>query len=331
MSTKASTEERAVQAALAEAAAAAGYAPSVHNTQPWKWRVSPGGLDLYAVRERQLRAADPEGHLLTLSCGAALHHAVVALAAEGWVAAVSRLPDPADPDRLARITVIGRTPVTAAAMRRFQAVRLRHTDRRPVSDVPAAPDAVGTVARAAAEFGVNLHVLTRDQRLDLAAAASRADRVETSDEAQRAELEAWVGGERPEGTGVPDSVIPERAPETTVPARDFAHAGTLPIGDSHDDAATYAVLYGPGDEPVDWLRAGEALSAGWLAATEEGIAVLPYSSVVELPAIRAALRQVISFIGYPYLVLRLGTADPDSAGPPHTPRLPASQTVEIEP
>ncbi|BCB91685.1 hypothetical protein Psuf_089980 [Phytohabitans suffuscus] len=30
-----------------------------------------------------------------------------------------------------------------------------------------------------------------------------------------------------------------------------------------------------------------------------------------------------------YLVLRLDTADPDAAGPPHTPRLPAGRTVEI--
>jgi nitroreductase len=218
---------------------------------------------------------------------------------------------------------------TAAAMRRFQAVRLRHTDRRPAGDVPAAPEAVGAIAAAAAAHGVDLHLLTRDQVLDLAAGASRADRVEAGDDAQRAELVAWTGGDRPDGTGVPDAVIPERAPETTVPGRDFAHAGTLPIGDGHDKAATYAVLYGPGDEPADWLRAGEALSAGWLAATAQGIAVLPYSSVVEQPAIRAALRHAIADVGYPYLVLRLGTADPDAAGPPHTPRLPAGRTVEV--
>ncbi|BCB77440.1 NAD(P)H nitroreductase [Phytohabitans flavus] len=321
-----STRERTARAALAEAAVAARHAPSVHNTQPWRWRVEPDALDLFAVRDRQLLAGDPDGRLLTLSCGAALHHAVVALAAEGWTAAVSRLPDPADAEHLARVTLAGRTEVTGAAMRRFQAVRLRHTDRRPVSEVPADP---APVAAAVAEYGIHLHVLTRDQVLDLAAAASRADRVETGDDAQRAELASWTGGDRPGGTGVPDAAIPDRAPETTVPGRDFAHAGTLAIGDGHDEAAVYAVLYGPGDEPADWLRAGEALSAGWLAATEAGIAVLPYSSVVELPAIRTALRNVISGVGYPYLVLRLGTADPDAAGPPPTPRLPASETVEV--
>ncbi|GAB3510958.1 Acg family FMN-binding oxidoreductase [Phytohabitans suffuscus] len=324
-----SDAEDPTTAALAEAAEAAGYAPSVHNTQPWRWRVTRAGLDLYAARDRQLRMADPDGRLLTISCGTALHHALVALAAEGWSAAVTPLPDPADPDLLARITAAGRTAVTPDAMRRFQSVRVRHTDRRPVSDTPAGEDAIEAIGRAVRAEGLELHLLTRDQILELAAAASHADKVEAEDEDQRTELAYWIGGDRPGGTGIPDTAIPSEAPRTTVPGRDFVRAGTLTVGAGHDRAAAYAVLYGQGDEPADWLRAGQALSAGWLAATELGVTVLPFSSVIELPATRQTLRGVISNIGYPYLVLRLGTADPDSAGPPHTPRLPATQTIEL--
>ncbi|GAA4711729.1 Acg family FMN-binding oxidoreductase [Phytohabitans rumicis] len=323
------TAERPAAAVLAEAAAAAGYAPSVHNTQPWRWRVTTDALDLIAVRDRQLRVADPDGRLLTISCGAALHHARVALATEGRAPDVTRMPDPANPDHLARITIGERTPVTPQAMRLFQAARLRHTDRRPVSDTPVGPAAIEEIRRTVHTEGLELHVLTTDQVLDLAAAASHADKAETEDEQQRTELAYWIGGDRPDGTGVPDAVIPSRAPETTVPGRDFVRAGTLSVGAGHDRAAVYAMLYGPGDEPADWLRAGEALSASWLAATEQGLTVLPFSSVIELPATREALRRVISGIGYPYLVLRLGLADPDVAGPPHTPRLPGAQTIDV--
>ncbi|MDQ7904008.1 nitroreductase [Phytohabitans sp. ZYX-F-186] len=324
-----SDAERPTAAALAEAAAAAGYAPSVHNTQPWRWRVTDAALDLYAVRERQLRVADPEGRLLTVSCGTALHHALVALSAAGWAAHVTRLPEPADPDLLARVTLTGRTGVTPEAMRLFQAVRVRHTDRRPVSDTAAGAAAIDAIDAAVQGEGLELHLLTRDQILELAAAASHADKVETEDDDQRTELAYWIGGDRPEGSGIPDTAIPSQAPETTVPGRDFVRAGTLTVGPGHDKAAAYAVLYGPGDEPADWLRAGQALSAGWLVATELGVTVLPFSSVIELPATRQTLRGVISGIGYPYLVLRLGTADPDTAGPPHTPRLPVEQTIEV--
>jgi hypothetical protein len=63
------------------------------------------------------------------------------------------------------------------------------------------------------------------------------------------------------------AVLPARPQRTTVPGRDFGTAGTLPIGPGHDRAA-YAVSYGDDDEPESSLRAGEALSAAWLTATE---------------------------------------------------------------
>jgi nitroreductase len=325
------TRNRTATVVLAEAAAAAGFAPSVHNTQPWRWRVRDEALDLYADRSRQLLVADPDGRLLTISCGTALHHCRVALAAEGWTASVDRLPDPADPDHLARITLAERVPVSPESMSLFQAVRLRHTDRRAVSDAPPAPEAISAVRQASTAEGVDVHLLTAEQISDLGSAAARADQIETVDSEQRAELAYWIGGDRARGTGVPDAVIPERAPQTVVPGRDFVHEGTLPIGEGHDRAAEYLMLFGSGDGPVDWLRAGEALSAGWLTATQQGLCVLPFSSVIEVIATRETLRRMLAGLGYPYLVLRLGNADQDEAFPPHTPRLAAEQLIEVSP
>ncbi len=97
--------DRPESAVLAEAVAAAGYAPSVHNTQPWRWRLSQGTLDLFADRSRQLQIADAQVRLLTMSCGAALHHLRFALAADGWTALVQRMPAPAEPDHLVRVSL----------------------------------------------------------------------------------------------------------------------------------------------------------------------------------------------------------------------------------
>src|SRR5262245_36766735 len=98
--------------ALREAAEQALAAPSIFNTQPWRWQISDDTLRLWADRQRQLLVADPEGRLLTISCGVALHHARVALAAAGHQAVVRRLPDPADDDLLAEIRVEGRHKTT---------------------------------------------------------------------------------------------------------------------------------------------------------------------------------------------------------------------------
>lgn len=123
-------------------------------------------------------------------------------------------------------------------------------------------------------------------------------------------------------------MLPEQAPQTTVPARDFGHHGTLPVGPGHDQTAVYGLLFGDEDEPASWLRAGEALSAAWLTATRLGVSMVPLSGVVEVEATRQILRQLLSNLGYPYLTLRIGMANPGDTPPPQTPRLPTEQFVD---
>lgn len=314
---------------LARAARTAGYAPSIHNTQPWRWRVTGSTLHLYAERDRQLPVTDPLGRLLILSCGAALHHVRLAIAAEGWHTEVHRLPD-GDASLLASITLTDRAAPDPLVTRLEQAIMVRHTDRRPVPDVPIDPAVLANLRDVCEAEQARLHLLKRDDVVVLASAAAQAQYLETADPAWRDELTYWIGAEAPDGAGIPAEAIPDRAPETTVPGRDFGQTGALPISGGHDRYATYAILYADGDEPIDWLRGGEALSAMWLTATEAGLTLVPLSAAVEIPVTRQALRGLLSNLGEPLLVVRLGVGDPEHAGPPRTPRLPADQVVEIQ-
>jgi nitroreductase len=313
-------------AALARAAAMAGYAPSVHNTQPWRWTILADSMELSAVRDRQLTAADPEGRLLMISCGAALHHARAALDAIGWDCTVTRLPDPRRPDLLAVLTPTAHREPAPGAMRTVQDMERRHTDRRPLSDQALPAATLSAIAGAVSAEGSELHVLTGAQVYDLAAAAARAGTIEKAEPAVQEELAYWIG--RGDGLGIAAHTLPSVQPATTVPDRDFGRPGTLPTAPGHDRAAAYGLIYGDDDEPGSWLRAGEALSAAWLTATRLGASVLPLSAAVEVLTTRTALRRLISDMGWPYLVLRLGVAEPDHAGPAHAPRLPASQIVD---
>jgi hypothetical protein len=315
--------------ALASAAEAAGAAPSIHNTQPWHWRIHDGVADLFAEPRRQLLASDPDRRLLVLSCGMALHHACIAAAAAGVATAVDRIPDPRNVDHLATVSVTGSIPVTPAAMRLVQTAEIRHTDRRPLLDEPLPPTALTALQATIAASPVRLDVLDRDQMIELAAATDRSQSNEIRDDEVRAELKAWTTGDHPAGTGIPDAAIPQQPLQTTVPSRDFGHAGTLPTSSSHDSAASYAILYGSNDDPSAWLEAGEAFSALWLTATELSVAVLPLSAAIETPAQRHALRRILGGVGYPYLAMRLGIADPDQASLPRTPRLGPSETVDV--
>lgn len=315
--------------ALRSAAEAAGAAPSIHNTQPWHWRIHDGVAELYAVPRRHLRFSDPERRMLLASCGAALHHACVSLAAEGMAFEVVTMPDPGQADHLATVSITGRIPVTPAAIRLVQTMAIRHTDRRPLLDEPLATAALTALRSAVTAYGVGFDVLDRDQVIELAVVTGRAQSDEVVDDEVRAELYAWTSGRHPDGTGVPDSAIPDRPLQATVPSRDFGHVGTLPVSSDHDAAASYAILYGVDDDERAWLDAGQALSALWLVATEWSVAVLPLSAAVEIPATRHGLRRILAGIGYPYLAVRLGIADPDQPSTARTPRLAPTETVDV--
>jgi hypothetical protein len=238
------------------------------------------------------------------------------------------MPDPAHPDHLAQLRLDHRIPVTPAAIRHRQTIGLRHTDRRPAPSTPVHTDKLRAVVAAVESTGAGLHLLRPDQVYDLAGAADQAQRAEGEDLAWQAELRYWTGGTRLLGSGVPDAVIPDRSTRTTVPGRDFGHDGDLSVSGSHENAAAFAILYGPEDGEVDWLRAGEALSAAWLTATELGLSLVPLSATIEVAVTRERMRSLLAGVGRPHLVLRFTTRDPALTGAPHTPRLPADQVIE---
>src|SRR3954453_4606876 len=78
-------------------------APSLQNSQPWRWRLGLRSLLLQADLRRWLPATDADGRDLAVSCGAALHHTRVALAASGLHTIVHPIPDPDRPDDLAAL------------------------------------------------------------------------------------------------------------------------------------------------------------------------------------------------------------------------------------
>ena len=159
---------------LYEAARVACLAPSIANSQPWRWRIRGDTLELHADRARQLTDADPQGRSMIISCGAVLHHATVVLAVLGAAATAERINDPADPDLLARLTLAGPHQVTAEDMRLHHALRTRCTDQRPFLGIGPLPDEVIDLLRHAAEpFEVSTHALDPSQA-DLLTLAARS-------------------------------------------------------------------------------------------------------------------------------------------------------------
>jgi hypothetical protein len=142
---------------LGEAVQIARAAPSIFHTRPWQWHAEGPAMWLRADRSRQLYINDPAGRLLVVSCGAALHHACLALAVMGHALRVDRLPDPADPDLLAVVRLAGSREATAAEHVMYSAIAQRRTARRAyTTEEPSDTDALVSVAEQA---GAHLYVV----------------------------------------------------------------------------------------------------------------------------------------------------------------------------
>ncbi|MET7836868.1 nitroreductase family protein [Micromonospora sediminicola] len=307
------------------------HAPSVFNTQPWRWRVTSDALELRADPDRQLAHTDPDARLLTLSCGAALHHARVSLTAAGWAVTVERMPDPGDPTLLARLRATGPANLDVPAGRLVDAIPRRRSDRRAYGDRPVPEPVLARLTDAVEAEGAHLHVVRPDQMPMLAVSTGRAADAELADPAYREELRRWTNRPADSGDGVPAATAVRPAPRR-VPVRDYAPGGAagLSAGADFDRGAAYLILFGERDEPAAWLRGGEALSALLLTATAEGLASAPLSDAIELAWPRRMMRDLLAGIGAPYLVVRVGWG-PDAELPPAPRRTPADVIEVVAP
>jgi len=316
---------------FARAAATVLRAPSIWNTQPWHWRIDHETAELRADRSRQLRTIDPDGRLLTVSCGVALHHARIALAASDTAVIVDRLPRDDDPDLLATFRYAGKLPWSPAAQRLRRAIPLRRTDRRPFADAPVPKHIVDRLRDAAYQAGANMHIVRPQDLTVLAVAAGHAAAAERADPAYRAELADWTDARLGNGEGVPlDTAVALGA--RPVPIRDFTGADDGPSVYSGpgtiDHNARYGLIVTDMDQPAGWLQAGEALSAVLLTATAEHLATSAMSDLVEVRAARTLLRRMLGNIGHPVVGVRIGVPAPGTA-PPQAPRRSAAETVEV--
>jgi nitroreductase len=304
----------------------ANRAPSIHNTQPWRWRVTTASLELYAEPDMQLCSTDPDGRDMIISCGAALHHCVVALAAMGWQAKVHRLPDPDDPRHLATIEVQPQVP-DQADIALAAAIPRRRTDRRAYSSWPVAGGDIAMMAARAARSGVMLRQVDAVDRMKTIVAQAVSDHALNADYLR--ELTTWTG-RYGSVAGVPARNTPPSHHTAPIPGRLFAGPGLQPSGGaSADDNGAILALGTQKDDRLARLRAGEATSVVLLTATAMGLACCPITEPLEIADTRDAVRvDVFGESGYPQMLLRVGWA-PINADPlPSTPRRRLSRVVE---
>jgi nitroreductase len=326
------------QASVESALTVAVRAPSIHNTQPWAWRLSGGILTLHADRSRQLAVADPDAHSLLISCGAALHLTELALRAAGWLVETAILPDASDPDLLASFRPVDRHDPDEHLLAEVDAALRRRSDRRPFAREPL-PAATVEALQAAGRSG-DARVdfpNSEDERIDLAVAVSWADRVERDDQAYLEEMNRWLRDPDVHAMqdGVPLDVVPhvpeDQPRHTDVPLRDFevGMSGRQIIERDVDERPLIAVILTDFESATDHLRAGVAMMRLMIAAELGGLSSCPLSQAVDFAAFRTRVQRAMGWVGYPQMMLRIGYPASPASELVRTPRRDVSAVLAV--
>jgi hypothetical protein len=297
---------------LKQVAAAAILAPSTHNTQPWRYRITGGALELHADERRHLSVIDGDRRQLVQSCGCALFNACVAMRAFGFADRVELFPDPAEPGHLATLRPGAKVITQESDIELMHAIPLRHTNRRPFLDSPVPPPHVEALAVAAASEGAWVARLDPVRKRLLAGVIDRADRSQYANPAFRRELGHWLAGtpsRRRDGIPFAEKEYGSAMPFAVMRAMRSLELGA-DLGEIEEHlvrrAPIVVVLGTERDQPEDWLAAGQALQALLLHATVRGMAASFLNQVLEVPELRAEVAELTQLAGYPQMVLRVG-------------------------
>ncbi|MFG1912309.1 Acg family FMN-binding oxidoreductase [Kribbella sp. NPDC048928] len=284
--------------------AAAVHAPSLHNTQPWRFEVQGLAVDVLLDEERKLPLEDPSGRAVHIAVGAAVFNIQVAAAILGHETQVAVQPDPVRPEVTARVFLADRKAPVPGLSGLYGEIAERHTYRGPLLDHKIHPSVRRELDEAARAEGADLHWLTSTARLGVL--LGRTDDADLLDEDRRAERKAWIGGDRA-SDGVPENVL---GPQPVRPA--FVRDLSAGFDSPHRSQAVFepepsiVVLTTHDEDTTAWVRAGIALQHMLLVAASYDLAASFLDQLLERPGPRSQIRDLVGGRAWPQLVIRIG-------------------------
>lgn len=304
-------------------------APSLHNSQPWRWVATDHFVQLFADPARLVRSTDTTGCEALISCGAVLHHFRVALSAAGWKSTVERFPDQDDPLHLATVEFTA-AAVSEEHTRRADAILLRRTDRLPLLAPPNWERLASTLSADAGFGPVRVDVLADELRDTVAEASQLAEALRLYSSDYHSELSWWTAN-FVANDGIPSSSLISAAESDRVDVgRSFpVVAQRERRGELANDQSKILILSTEEDSKVSILRCGEALSATLLEATAAGLSTCALTHVTEVPMSRDIIASLIPGDAVPQVLVRVGLAPPLDVAPPPTPRRPIGHVLQI--
>ncbi|MGH3419972.1 MAG: Acg family FMN-binding oxidoreductase [Streptosporangiaceae bacterium] len=292
----------------------AARAPSLHNTQPWRFEVSEHAIELHADASRQL-LVDPKGREMLISCGAALYGLRLAVRSLGRRPEVELLPEPVVPATrrlLARVRLGPAAPMTADERKMLIAVPHRHTHRGPFEPGPLPEGLLTRLQNDAKAEGATLTAVDSERARKLVAIVTASSRRQDLDPGSRAETRLWSRDASSQARdGVPAHAFPAGLSRKAgrLPQRDFDLGRGLGMLTAGGPAAPVTVaLFTPGDGEKDWLNAGQALDRLLLRADTQWVFACLNTQPLEAVVTRTLVKNCLAQPGSPQMLLALGVS-----------------------
>jgi nitroreductase len=315
---------------IARAVELACRAPSLHNSQPWRWVATPADVDLFTDPDRVVRSTDSSGREAIISCGAVLDHFQIAMAAAGWKTQIDEFPNPNRLEHLASICFTPLDHVTQAWCDRADVISRRRSDRLPFGP-PGDWESFETMLRNTVESDlVAVDVLADNARPQLQEASRLTESLRRYDDFYHRELQWWTTPFRQSEGIPPNQLVSWPEADRVGVNRKFPSSGSSDRrAATATDQAKILVLSTPEDTRGDALHAGQVLSTVLLECTMAGLATCPLTHITELEASRNIIRDLIITKGMPQVLIRVGTAPDVEDVPPPTPRRPLFDVLEF--
>jgi len=282
-------------------------APSLHNTQPWKFIVHENEIRILADRTRQLKVADPDARELYISLGCTLENLLTAAIFFGLWTTITYFPSPDDEIWVATITFRDTGDTSSLAdQERFHAISLRHTSRQRYTNNPVTERDLQSLYACIHQKNVKLAIIDDpDVKREIDALAISGDITQFANPDYRDELTDWVS----QGEFGYRWLI-SRIGHLATTYLDSHHSPTQTNANIILNAPLLGLISTPNDDRLAQVKAGQAFESIALSATTLNIGIQPLSQILQVSDLKPEVSKLFNSAGtFPQIAFRLGYTD----------------------
>lgn len=288
-------------------------APSAHNTQPWKFKVDDGRIDVFIEWDRHLSVSDPTERELYVSIGCAILNAKVAAADAGFSTDVRYFQEGQGRDLPVVRIKLTEGSIDETLKPLHQAITRRRTNRLLYdAELLAESERESLSAISTSEMVV---LGDKGKMQEIADVSARGTFSTLSRKEFKGELSQWVRNswtKKPDGMPGYAMRIPalvSLVAPMMVRVAPIHKQESKSVKEQIESSSVVVVIVTERDQREDWMRAGELLEKVWLQATAIGLAACTHAAAIEASEeTRGEVRKIINTRNHPQAILRIGHA-----------------------